>query len=703
MHQCDAGDAFVIAALLTLTMLSGGDVASRRAAWAGAASEPAKIQAGLSLLDALLREEWKNELTIDLAMLGLADAERHASASALIDEALVVSMDVDAALRSQAEQGVRVSLDAARWARARGLACAASALLTEAGKQDAEAAKAEALVHLVPLLERDRDGRARRLVSHLYLRSGNTEQSSLLLKAIRESSSTVPLEDAAATAVSLRLRGGGEWKSTLQATSEPWRVVLYAEAAMAALQHAGRPIEALTVSSAANVSLQQCGMDPHDAFVIASAMATRLNVQRISGEDMADLELVAVVGAAEAAIAYGQPMQAADWLRSALKGAAPSLQTSEASAVLAQAEAASGKKLAAMRAWIIAAEQRGPQAASRLDQAASIAASLARGPHRDEAWAVLELAAISGERAAAWTRTLAAIEVNMGAVDVAVKRLQQTPPGGDDQIEAMREIGLVLRDRAQRSGSWQTGDEDSLQIAYATALAAAAQQHDHLRAAKAEPIAAALGATIVYYTLEQDGAAAAKAISGNLKALTWLTGEDRLQLDAVLAASAGDADGLRAVLARASDADTISRRVLRQAGSQSVGAAACMVGAFETLPPPGGQPDAILAIADVLRQAARCDDAVKWYDAVLASDPSLFAAVLGRCDCLRHSDDRAMLAEAARGYRRIAAMPRVDNPDRWRAANTRLLEVLRRAGADQARLDAMMARLRAIDPDISDH
>jgi hypothetical protein len=128
-----------------------------------------------------------------------------------------------------------------------------------------------------------------------------------------------------------------------------------------------------------------------------------------------------------------------------------------------------------------------------------------------------------------------------------------------------------------------------------------------------------------------------------------------------------------------------------------------MVGAFETLPPPGGQPDAILAIADVLRQAARCDDAVKWYDAVLASDPSLFAAVLGRCDCLRHSDDRAMLAEAARGYRRIAAMPRVDNPDRWRAANTRLLEVLRRAGADRARLDAMMARLRAIDPDISDY
>ena len=359
--------------------------------------------------------------------------------------------------------------------------------------------------------------------------------------------------------------------------------------------------------------------------------------------------------------------------------------------------------LAAMRAWIFAAEQRGPQTARRIDQAASIAARLARGPHRDEAWAVLEQAATSGEQTAAWTRTLAAIEVNMGAVDVAVKRLQQIPPGGDDQIEAMREIGHVLRDRAQRLGSWQTGDDDSLQVAYASALAAAAQQHNHLRSAKAEPIAAGLAAIIVYSTLEQDGPAAARAISENLKALTWLTGDDRLQLDAVLAATAGDADGLRAVLARARDADSITRHVLQRAGSLSVEVAASVVGTFESLPPPSGQPDAILAIAEVLRRADQCDDAVKWYDAVLASDPSLFAAVLGRCDCLRHSDDRAMLAEAARGYRRIAAMPRSDNPDRWRAANTRLLEVLRRAGANRARLDAMLARLQAIDPDISDH
>ena len=703
MHQCHTGDALVIAALLTLSILGGGDIAMRRAAWAGAASEPAKIEAGLSLLDALLREEWKNELTIDLAMLGLADAQRHAAAAALIDEALVVSLDVDAALRSQAKQGIRVSLDAARWARARGLACAASALLAEADEQDSEATKAEALVHLGPLLERDRDGRARRLVSHLCLRSGDIEQSSSLLKAIRESSSTVPLEDAAATAVELRLRGGGEWQSTLRATSEPWRVVLYAEAAMAALQYAGRPLEALRVSVAANASLQRCGMDSRDAFVIASTMAARLDVRRISDEDMVDLELVAVVGAAKAALALDQPKQAAGWLRSALKGASPSLQAGEASAVLAQAEAANGEMLAAMRAWRFAAEQRGPQAASCLDQAASIAAGLSRGPHRDEAWEVLERASTSGELAAAWTRTLAAIEVNMGDIDAAVKRLQQTPPGGDDQLEAMREIGRVLRDRAKRLGSWQTGDDASLQTAYASAVAAAAQQHDHLRAAKAMPIAATLAATIVYYTLEQTGSAAAEARSESLKALTWLTGDNRLQLDAVLAAAAGDANGLRAVLARASDADSISRHVLLGAGSRSVGAAARMVGAFETLPPPGGQPDALLAIADVLRRAERCDDAVKWYDAVLASDPSLLAAVLGRCDCLRHSDDRAMLAEAARGYRRIAAMPRVDDPDRWRAANTRLLEVLRRAGADSARLDAMMARLRATDPDISDH
>ena len=71
---------------------------------------------------------------------------------------------------------------------------------------------------------------------------------------------------------------------------------------------------------------------------------------------------------------------------------------------------------------------------------------------------------------------------------------------------------------------------------------------------------------------------------------------------------------------------------------------------------------------------------------------------LGRCECLRSSDDRAVLADVARGYRRIAALPRADDPVRWRLAQTRLISVLRKAGADGVRLDARLARLRAIDP-----
>ena len=39
-----------------------------------------------------------------------------------------------------------------------------------------------------------------------------------------------------------------------------------------------------------------------------------------------------------------------------------------------------------------------------------------------------------------------------------------------------------------------------------------------------------------------------------------------------------------------------------------------------------------------------------------------------------------MLTDIAGGYRRIAAMPREDDPARWRLANMRLLDILRRTG-----------------------
>ena len=127
------------------------------------------------------------------------------------------------------------------------------------------------------------------------------------------------------------------------------------------------------------------------------------------------------------------------------------------------------------------------------------------------------------------------------------------------------------------------------------------------------------------------------------------------------------------------------------------GALACILGAI-TSPDPTGSSAELIQMADALRRGGRCDWAVRWYDAALTADSTLLPAVLGRCECLRSSDDRAVLADVARGYRRIAALPRADDPVRWRLAQTRLISVLRKAGADGVRLDARLARLRAIDP-----
>lgn len=678
--------------MLASVLLGGGDLSAKRAGWAAATGEPAQIESGLALLDRLLGEAWSDELIVDLAMLGLLDQQRTRQARDLLDEAMVVSALVDAALRTQTQAGKRVSLDAARWERARGLACAAFSLVSPLDSGPGADAAAEAMVHLGPL----RAHRAQRLISHLQWRSGDKLAAEAGLRSLRDSSTTPPLEAVAGSAVALRLGGGQGWRAAIESADESWRVVLLAEAAMAGLAANSAHAEAMIVAGVARGALVRSGLSDRDAFAMAAAMARRVDVHDIHDTD--PCPVVSLVGGARGAMDAGRAMQARVWMTSTLARTLTPLEAGEAAETLAKAEELMpAHATEAMRAWRFAAEQGGPKAGRRWDRAASVAVGMASGPDPGEALAVLDAAATRGTQAAGWTRTRAAIEVRHGDVDAAVHRLQGIVPGGPDQLEAMREIGLMLQSRADRRGQWQRGDGAALQGAYAAAMAAAVQQHNQRRADHAKPVAAELGAVIVEWTLEQEGEAAAAARRHEIKAMLWLPSADRLRLDASIAAAAGEVDTLRTLLARSTDS-TLPRSVLARARSLEPDKIQHLLGAFDSLPTPGGSPDELLAIADLLRRGGRCDEAVRWYDELLAQSPSLLPAVLGRCECLYQSTDRAVLAGVAQDYRRIAAMPRQDDPARWRRANTRLLEVLRAAGADPARLDASLARLRAIDP-----
>jgi tetratricopeptide (TPR) repeat protein len=193
----------------------------------------------------------------------------------------------------------------------------------------------------------------------------------------------------------------------------------------------------------------------------------------------------------------------------------------------------------------------------------------------------------------------------------------------------------------------------------------------------------------------------AEAILRERDVADWLEPQDRLRLEARWAAEAAQSETLRRLL-RAQNPETIQhlcRGLLTASRTWSERVQSVIFTALTKLTPQGSN-DELIAIGNAFRLAGRCDSAVHWYEAALSEDASLLEAVIGRSECLREVDDRAALAIAADGFRRVAAMPRSEDPERWRSANLRLLEVLQRAGVDRSRIDARLERLRRIDPAI---
>jgi len=695
----------MIAAVIVAIALAEGDPDVLRANLAEAETHGARIEAGLAVLDDLLNRQWSLDLTVELALIGLPDAARSERAAAFVDEALIVTDDVDAALRAAASDGTHVNSAAARWRRARGLACAAASVL-DGSRIDRSV---EAVTHLRHTVEcgGDAAGRLRRMRALIHLFRGEIEQATQRAAEVVDDSAATPLQRTLAEAILLRC-GGGQPEPLLAAADAEWQVVLLGEAILRASSDTASALKWIGTIRAA---LHRCGMSANSSGELAAAMAARLATPvRLGEAELASLDSAAIVGAVRRA---SDPSVAAAWMGTlAARG---DCGPDEWLVATAQAECLgrAGDPAGAMRAWRTAASVGGASAARCWDEAGRHAVVLLNTEQGDatEARAVLEEAARNGSMRAAWMRSLAVADAARGNVPAALDRLADVPPVGPPHLRALEQIGHVLRDRRARLGRWSSGDRDRLEAARIAARAAADQRADPGRAAAAAPIAAVLTAMLIEWHLDQDDLDTAAQVRGDAEAIEWLSANDLAFLDARMAAMGNECDAVAGVLnglraASPAGHDELVKRLVVWAGGPSPADAnlPCRPAALNCVlrarsaPSPSGTGSELLQMAEALARGGHCDWAVAWFNVALLEDATLLPAVLGRCECLRESTDLAVLAEVARNYRRIAALPREDDPARWRLAQVRLLEVLRRAGADPARIEARLARLRAMDP-----
>lgn len=684
----------IVAAVVTIAC-GGGAVGELRAAYAAANTHAIRIDTGLALLDDLLGGRWSEDLTLELAMIGLPDAGRNERARTLVDEALAVTSAVDSSIRQAAASGTRVNADSVRWRRARGLACGAAAIL----EYEQTDRWSEAVAHLGQAAagHGDASGRLRRVLAQVHLSKGEHKAAVAMASEVAGSRSATSFERTMAEAVLLRCNHTPDPGGVLDRAQEAWQVILLGEAMLRASEDT---MSALRWIGPIRGALGRSGMSAESHGRVAANMAARLAPPEVmTRAAQASLDPAAIVGVARVA-------DAAEWMDTLAARAAASPDAALIYETQAGCHEHSGDAFGAMLGWRNAAAVGGADSARYLDEAARAAVVVLNGghAHRGEARDVLEQAARHGSMRAAWMRSLAAMDAVDGDVTKALKRLAEVPPAGPEHLRALAQLGALLAQRRDTIGRWTEGDRDRLEAARRAAVAAAMQRTDLSRAALAAPIAGMLAAMMIEQHLDEGDVDAAVAARRDDDAIAWLPPADRAFLDARLAAVSADCDALAAMLPEGSDA-LATRLVLWAGGPSAVNAAlpnrpaalACVLAAMSN-PTPVGPVDAVLRMAEALRRGGRCDWAVAWFDAALLEDASLLPAVLGRCECLRQRDDRAVLADVARGYRRIAAMPREDDPARWRLANVRLLEVLRRAGADPARIDARLARLRAIDP-----
>lgn len=664
-----------------------------------------RIDSGLALLDDILVRQWSDNLTVELAMVGLPDSNRTDRAIAIVDEALVVTVSVDNWIRDAASRGERMRAEADRWQAARGLACAAAVVL---GDKDANLAE-EATLHLQNTIARmgDSTGRFRRNLAAVYAAKDDCDRAAKVAREVAESSST-PLQRTLAEALLIQC-GVASSTDMLNKASEEWQVAMIGEAI---LQAAPDSAAALVWIGPIRESFARTGMSARRHGELAVSMAANVGqVAAMSDDMLSTLDPAAIVGVAwrsqDVAMA-GRWMDALAQ-RDGVGADAHMIGPAHGRSLRRRGDAA-----AAMRVWIATALLGGSGAARCWDEAGHDAVQVLNGTDsRDvkEARRIVEQAASNGTMRSAWLRSLSAFDAREGDVDAALKNLVAIPPLGEEHLQALRDIGMLLRDRRHRLGRWSEGDQALLEGARRAAVAAATQRIDQRRAAMAAPIAASLVATLIEYSIDAGDLDAARRQRNEDETIDWLASSELAFLDLRMAAIGGECQEVDAVLRDARSAPPAERadlvvKAVAWAGAASVdsadrpshpGALACILDAI-TSPDPTGSSAELIQMADALRRGGRCDWAVRWYDAALTADSTLLPAVLGRCECLRSSDDRAVLADVARGYRRIAALPRADDPVRWRLAQTRLISVLRKAGADGVRLDARLARLRAIDP-----
>ena len=672
--------AMFVAASVAMAPLGGGD-----------------IDGAMQDLDGLVSSRWQQEMNVDLTLLGLEDGGRREAAMELVDAILVLTEQIDAALRAQSAAGGRISSHAGSWRVNRGIACAAEALLNDLHRASA----AEAIRLLRDVEPRMDGGRGRRLFAMLLAQEGRADEALHAAVSLPDDPSVSPYERVASSALQLHLRSPPERAATaaalLRQADGAWSVALLGESVLATAETLE---EAYTWAKPIREAFGRCGVSPADHLELVAAMVERL--PGIGDFQGTSVDAAVRVGAARAHRADGRVTEAEAWLRNPGDCDGPD----RAALHIARARCAEerGDLLAAVAEWHAAAETASGGGGLELDHAAGNAMQFIRdGGDSRAVMAVLEEAALRGAARSTWIMAVASIEAHHGNLGPAIERLQTMPPRGRSHLHGLAKAANLIRRRRLEDGQWHHTDEDALMRMFAAAAAAAEQQGDPVRAATAIPVAAVLAQVDIERLIDIGEIDVAAGKLDGPRVRNWLAPADAQLLEAKLAAARGDRSGLRVAVSKAGDghARDIAIGLLTWAASSGESAAllAIVVDVIEQPQVGVGETNQLL-VAEALRAAGRCDWALPFYTAVLSRTPDLVPAVFGRSECFRLSEDRQELAEAAAGYRRVAAMPRDADPDRWRLANTRLLEVLRRAGADPARLDAKLARLRRIDPEI---
>ncbi|MCH2142669.1 MAG: hypothetical protein MK077_06705 [Phycisphaerales bacterium] len=654
-----------------------------RAACREAVEELEQVEADLRLLDVLLGEAWAHHLSVDGTLLGLPDAQRREMAMAILDEAVTVSDRLDLTLQHMAASGQPVTLASARWQMRRGVACAAYGLLHEDYIKLRESADllSDALADGA-----DATGRLRRLLVSVHQALGEDAAALSLLKASHLVSD--PVEQTAMEILQWGLSRDREWSAApvaqLSQAGASWQVQLIAEAGLAQSRTSAH------ASAIADAWLQRLRRDeatsPSPESVVR-ATATRMSTQ--SWDVSLDTSSPLVAGWMDALVASGQAAAAllmAEAARVEDRGDREKVVLLDARA---SARKAVGDSAGAVQDWLRAASMGLIQQRARLLDKAAIVAIEERDLDAALVDLVLARASAHGESPGQWILRRAHRAVEQGQNQTALELLAEVLPRSPSHVNALQ-LNLYLLEERLRLGQMSEADADRLDEVRAKGLIA------HRRGRRG---AAAVAAGAAMLRIEKH------LVDGDLDQARALRTDDKAVLIGTPACVAlVDAK----ILALSSDHSTLAKHAETLGAAQarellvwleSHQPAFCsVVAATMSSADGGGDVEEDLQLASALSRSGRRDEALVVYNSILSRRPNLPAAILGRCECLWTSSDREALADLARDYRRLASLPRTDNPARWRLVNERLLAVLLRAGAPINQIAAKCARLQAIDP-----